>query len=127
MARAPTKSKVESGTTTPTGIDPLKPKTEKAKVTKVKGDKPAVKKEAAVKKDATAKKDDAGKVEKVKPVTGEEAQRVILEYLTAQNRPFSATEIQANLHGRVCLFSYIKEIRLGAMIIGTVTTLVKVV
>jgi hypothetical protein len=25
-----------------------------------------------------------------------------MEYLKAQNRPFSATEVSANLHGKVC-------------------------
>jgi len=103
MARAPAKPKSESGTSAPTSIDPLKPKTEKAKITKVKSDKPAVKKEA------TAKKDDVGKVEKVKPVTGEEAQKLILEYLILQNRPFSATEIHANLHGRVRILLFLSN------------------
>ena len=108
MARAPTKPKTELSTTATSSTDAaLKPKTEKAKVTKVKSDKPVIKKEAAAKKEVASKKDDAaGKADKVKPVMGEEAQNLILEYLTVQNRPFSATEIQANLHGRVS-FVYI--------------------
>ena len=117
MARAPTKPKVESGTTAPTSIDPLKPKSEKAKVTKVKSEKPAIKKEAVVKKDVGGKKDDAAKLEKVKPVTGEEAQRIILEYLTTQNRPYSATEIQANLHGKVCICSFFSR-ELSKVVLG---------
>ena len=103
------KPKGDSGATLPTSIDPLKPKTEKAKVTKVKSDKQAIKKDTVAKKDVVGKKDETGKVEKVKPVTGEDAQRVILEYLKVQNRPFSATEIQANLHGKVCVSSYLRE------------------
>jgi len=39
---------------------------------------------------------------KVKAVVGEEAEALIVEYLKVQNRPFSATEISANLHGKVC-------------------------
>jgi 26S proteasome regulatory subunit, ATPase 3, interacting protein len=103
---------------------PLKPKTEKAKVEKVKsekakvakpkkekaeGDKPE--KPKAVKKVEVKKekekgdggKKDGGK-EKVKPVTGEEAQELILKYLKEQNRPYGATDVSANLHGKVCSF-----------------------
>ncbi|KAH9222245.1 Tat binding protein 1-interacting protein-domain-containing protein [Leptodontidium sp. 2 PMI_412] len=39
--------------------------------------------------------------EKVKPVTGEEAMELIAAYLKMQNRPYSATEVSLNLHGKV--------------------------
>ncbi|KAL2064016.1 hypothetical protein VTL71DRAFT_4510 [Oculimacula yallundae] len=39
--------------------------------------------------------------EKVKPVTGEEAMSLIEGYLKVQNRPYSATEVSLNLHGKV--------------------------
>jgi 26S proteasome regulatory subunit, ATPase 3, interacting protein len=113
----------------------LKPKTEKAKVEKVKSDKAkttkpksektekakAVKKEAGekVKKEKAegdgagsgGKKDvKEGKGEKFKAVNGEEAIEIMGRYLREQNRPYSATEISANLHGKVSLpplFSFI--------------------
>lgn len=107
---------------------PLKAKTEKAKVTKAKAPKKekvdgekltkpkAVKKEKVVadgeekekkpKKAATdgVKKSAGDGKEKVKPVNGEEAIGLIAKYLKEQNRPYSATEVSANLHGKVCLF-----------------------
>lgn len=49
-------------------------------------------------------KDKDGKV-KEKPVTGDEAIELIARYLKEQNRPYSATEVSANLHGKVCLLS----------------------
>ncbi|TGO44403.1 hypothetical protein BOTNAR_0829g00020 [Botryotinia narcissicola] len=39
--------------------------------------------------------------EKVKAVTGDEAQEILLEYLSRENRPFSAGDISGNLHGKV--------------------------
>ncbi|KAG4429210.1 hypothetical protein IFR05_015302 [Cadophora sp. M221] len=39
--------------------------------------------------------------EKVKPVTGEEGMELIAAYLKMQNRPYSATEVSLNLHGKV--------------------------
>ncbi|TVY23764.1 Homologous-pairing protein [Lachnellula hyalina] len=42
----------------------------------------------------------AGK-EKVKAVTGDQAEQLIMAYLREQNRPYSATEVSANLHGKV--------------------------
>lgn len=39
--------------------------------------------------------------EKVKPVNGEEAMELIRTYLKRENRPYSATEVSANLHGKV--------------------------
>ncbi|TVY64193.1 Homologous-pairing protein, partial [Lachnellula suecica] len=58
------------------------------------------KKETAVKKDAVVKKEKDAK-EKVKAVTGDEAEKLIVAYLKEQNRPYSATEVSANLHGKV--------------------------
>lgn len=46
--------------------------------------------------------------EKVKAVTGDEAQEVLLEYLSRENRPFSAGDISGNLHGKVCFFLYFR-------------------
>ena len=107
----------------------LKPKTEKAKVEKSKAEPktPKVKGEKALKveKAPTAEKvekvskpkaekkvadkggdgksgDGKAVKEKVKAVTGDEAVSLIVEYLKVQNRPFSATEVSANLHGKVC-------------------------
>jgi hypothetical protein len=84
----------------------LKPKNEKAKVTKPKAekaekaktDKPKSDKPKAVKKEASEKKE-------VKAVTGDEAVEVMKRYLKEQNRPYSATEVSANLHGKVGLLS----------------------
>ena len=58
-------------------------------------------------KGAKEGKDAKGKdgKEKVKAVTGEEAMEVIKGYLKEQNRSYSATEISANLHGKVCACS----------------------
>lgn len=104
-----------------------KPKSDKPKTTKPKavkkvateGEVEEKEKEKKVVKAKTAKKEvggedgdgpvkavkvNAGKgdgKEKVKPVTGEEAVQLILNYLVGQNRPYSATEISANLHGKV--------------------------
>ena len=39
--------------------------------------------------------------EKVKTVNGEEAVGLMARYLREQNRPYSATEVSANLHGKV--------------------------
>jgi hypothetical protein len=39
--------------------------------------------------------------EKVKTVNGEEAIELMARYLGEQNRPYSATEVSANLHGKV--------------------------
>ncbi|KAJ5033627.1 uncharacterized protein L3040_008739 [Drepanopeziza brunnea f. sp. 'multigermtubi'] len=74
--------------------------------------------DAAVSKPAKAKTEGKAKVEskavggggavgkgdgkeKVKPVNGEEAMELIRAYLKRENRPYSATEISANLHGKV--------------------------
>lgn len=81
-----------------------KPKTEKADKADGEGKtekvvKPKV--EKADKKEKSDGKTGEKKGEKVKPVTGDEAVALIVEYLKAQNRPFSATEVSANLHGKV--------------------------
>ena len=86
-------------------------KTEKApKVTKPKVTKPKVEKVEKVEKAEKKEKSDGkggekggekGTKEKVKPVTGDEAAALIVEYLKVTNRPFSATEVSANLHGKV--------------------------
>ncbi|PVH87823.1 TBPIP-domain-containing protein [Cadophora sp. DSE1049] len=110
------KAKVEK----PKAAKPRAPKKEKldgeAGAVKEKGK--AVKKEkekdgAAGKGDdgegkgAKVGKADGGKAEakdgkeKVKPVTGEEAMELIGNYLKVQNRPYSATEVSLNLHGKV--------------------------
>jgi 26S proteasome regulatory subunit (ATPase 3-interacting protein) len=105
----------------------LKPKTEKAKVEKVKSDnakttKPkaektekakALKKESGEKSGVKKERGDGesggkkdvkeGKGEKVKAVNGEEAIEIMGKYLREQNRPYSATEISANLHGKASL------------------------
>lgn len=85
-----------------------KVKLEKVKTEKVeKVEKPkAEKAEKSVKKtrekDGKDGKDGKGeKGEKVKPVTGDEAVELMTAYLRQQNRPYSATEISANLHGKV--------------------------
>lgn len=109
----------------------LKPKNEKAKVTKPKApkkekvivdgievEKPktkAVKKEKLVTEDGEkvekekVKKSegksgdgkDGNGKEKVKAVTGEEATQVLLAYLKKENRPYSVTDVFLNLHGKV--------------------------
>jgi outer membrane biosynthesis protein TonB len=126
MAPRALKSKGEDGTP-----EILKPKTEKAKVEKVKAvpkpkvkgektekaapkvTKPKVEKgEKAEKKEKSdgkggEKGEKGGKEvkEKVKAVTGDEAAALIVEYLKVMNRPFSATEVSANLHGKVRVFN----------------------
>lgn len=122
---APRKPKDDDASSTTSDPVPpvLKPKTEKAKVAKGKTDKAKsekpktekakpVKKEGvkkdgekAVKKDVDiktggAKAGDGGKV-KEKPVTGEEAMELMARYLRETNRPYSATEVSANLHNKV--------------------------
>lgn len=127
---APRKSKTDDDSHDETGSlasEVLKPKTAKAKVTKPKVEKPKVDKVKTEKvKKAVAAKDGVEKVkkelaatakeepvvkdaaatgakEKVKVVTGEEAMKVMEAYLKEQNRPYSATEVSVNLHGKVCL------------------------
>jgi len=125
--RKPKPSDDDASSTTSELPAVLKPKTEKAKVTKPKVEKPktekdksktekpkAVKKEKGDEKkeksDGDSRTGEKGKgkdgkekegKEKVKAVTGDEAIEVMRRYLKAQNRPYSATEVSANLHGKV--------------------------
>lgn len=91
-----------------------KPKVEKPKVVKPKvekadkADKPAPKKVAA----KVAAVGGAAKEEKVKGVVGEEAEALIVEYLRKENRPYSATEISANLRGKVCILPSLQSLPL---------------
>lgn len=123
--RAPAKRKPSTitedttSTQSTTHSPALKPKTEKAKVEKSKGG--AAEKLKASKKVERAiptatnvaaaattggkdskKKLGTGEYGKSKPVSGDEAEKLILQYLKEQNRPYSATEVSANLHGKVC-------------------------
>ncbi|RAL60638.1 hypothetical protein DID88_009956 [Monilinia fructigena] len=86
-----------------------RPKVEKAdKVEKVKAPSKAKaqSKEKAFPKEKEDKeikdvKTKVGWERKVKAVTGDEAQEVLVEYLTRENRPFSAGDVSGNLHGKV--------------------------
>jgi 26S proteasome regulatory subunit, ATPase 3, interacting protein len=129
---APRKPKPDDDASSTTSELPLalKPKNEKAKITKLKAekaksDKSKTEKPKAVKKDKVEKdvetaanvgknkgdsggggggvKKESGGKEKVKAVNGEEAIEVMKKYLKEQNRPYSATEVSANLHGKVRL------------------------
>lgn len=133
MAPQQPKPKSDDISTTPS---PLKPKTGKSKVEKFKSDKPKIEKsraaavkeekiekpakpkvakaaadkeekptKTAIKKEKVADKD--GGKEKVKPVNGDEAIALISKYLKSQNRPYSATEVSANLHGKVSLLLFL--------------------
>jgi hypothetical protein len=93
----------------------LKPQNDKSKVTKAIAEKKkVVKKEAADtkkevkegKKEVKAVKEGKDGKEKVEKVNGEEAEKLILEYLRDQNRPYGATDLSANLRGKVCFFSF---------------------
>lgn len=90
MAPRVTKSKAD-------GVDLLKPKTEKSKVVRAKTEKSD--KTGKLKFEKKEKEPDKG--ERIKAVTGDEAMGLIVGYLNAQNRPYSATEVSANLHGKV--------------------------
>lgn len=79
----------------------IKAKVEKGVAASEKAEKP--KPEKAAKAGKEVKKETGGK-EKVEKVSGDEAEKLILGYLKEQNRPYSATEISANLHGKVCFF-----------------------
>jgi hypothetical protein len=86
----------------------LKAKTERARVTKGvekkvgkgKGGDANGNGKAEVKREVKDGKKE-GK-EKVEKVIGEEAEKLILGYLRNQNRPYGATDLSANLHGKVC-------------------------
>ncbi|KAE9369376.1 TBPIP-domain-containing protein [Stipitochalara longipes BDJ] len=113
-----------------------KPKAEKAKTDKAKSDKPKAVKEAGekkeVKNDGGRKADEGGKAvekgkdgkEKVKAVTGDEAIELMKKYLKEQNRPYSATEVSANLHGKVTKTvadKLLKEMEQSGVIMGKAT------
>ncbi|KAG0647292.1 Meiotic expression up-regulated 13 [Hyphodiscus hymeniophilus] len=110
------KAKVEKAKAEP------RPRAKSEKANKEKGEKVEKEKEKVVKPKAVKGKGEKGDGEgkekekekkavksdgkavdkpKVKAVTGDEAVALIVEYLKAQNRPFSATEVSANLHGKV--------------------------
>lgn len=55
--------------------------------------------------------------EKIKAVTGDEAQEVLLEYLSRENRPFSAGDISGNLHGKVCIFLLFRLVYLVLLLV----------
>ncbi|ESZ93597.1 hypothetical protein SBOR_6026 [Sclerotinia borealis F-4128] len=89
---------------TPVKPKAKKPKVERAeKIDKVKAPPKAKApaKEKAPPKDKEDKKEVKDAKGKVKTVTGDEAQDVLLSYLSRENRPFSAGDISGNLHGKV--------------------------
>ena len=122
MAPRKPKPADDDASSTTSELQVLKPKTEKAKVEKVKSEKAKTAKAKAVKKEKTGpdgekgkkgegdgggkKGGEKGEKEKVKAVTGEEAVGILGRYLREQNRPYSATEISANLHGQVSSFHF---------------------
>ncbi|RFU29105.1 hypothetical protein B7463_g7228, partial [Scytalidium lignicola] len=58
------------------------------------------------------------------PLTGNAASELILEYLTQQNRPYSATEISANLHNKVTKANadkILKDMEKKGLIMGKAT------
>ncbi|PMD67101.1 TBPIP-domain-containing protein [Hyaloscypha bicolor E] len=148
---APRKPKPDDDASSNTSELPpvLKPKNEKAKVTKpkaekAKSDKPKVEKPKAVKKEKVEKDGEAagkkevkadgakkegdgkkvGEKEKVKAVNGEEAIEIMARYLKEQNRPYSATEVSANLHGKVTKTvadKLLKEMEQNGQIVGKAT------
>ncbi|KAF4629387.1 hypothetical protein G7Y89_g8758 [Cudoniella acicularis] len=92
----------------------------------------AVKKEAAAGCSGSGGKSAKGKDEgkgksgegKDAKVTGEEAEALIREYLKEQNRPYSATEVVANLRGRVTKTiadKLLKEMEQAGQIMGKAT------
>ncbi|EHK97759.1 putative like proteinous-pairing protein 2 [Glarea lozoyensis 74030] len=99
-----------TATSSPAKAPVLNPKNDKSKVTKAGGEKKSkvTKKEAGDtkkdgKKDVKAVKEGKDVKEKVEKVNGEEAEKLILEYLREQNRPYGATDLSANLRGKVCV------------------------
>lgn len=118
--RAPKKEKgdAEGGA----GSGAVKEKSKAAKKEKDKGEDgegKAAGEGKAVKPKGEAKSDGKDGKEKVKPATGDEAVELIANYLKMQNRPYSATEVSLNLHGKVrpCLISlslFHAELRVNA-------------
>lgn len=98
--RALKKEKVDSES----GAGATKEKSKAVKKEKEKGEDgegKAVGEGKALKTKGDAKSDGKDGKEKVKPVAGEEAVELIGNYLKVQNRPYSATEVSLNLHGKV--------------------------
>ena len=107
------------------------PKAKKEKVVKEKVAKEKKEKEKDVKEKGGktgagvangGEKKEGGK-EKVKAVSGEEAEKLIKEYLKIQNRPYSATEVSANLHGKVCLFKFFHSSILSSRLVSNFRTM----
>ncbi|KAL3426119.1 hypothetical protein PVAG01_02910 [Phlyctema vagabunda] len=83
-----------------------KAKAARSKPTKIKTEKPVkikTEKDKATKdaKDAGVKAGPKEKKDKVEAVTGDAAVKLLLDYLTQQNRPYNGTDIITNLHGKV--------------------------
>ncbi|KAG4418154.1 hypothetical protein IFR04_008675 [Cadophora malorum] len=98
--RALKKEKVDSES----GAGATKEKSKAVKKEKEKGEDGegrAVGEGKALNTKGDAKSDGKDGKEKVKPVAGEEAVELIGNYLKVQNRPYSATEVSLNLHGKV--------------------------
>ncbi|KAH6677318.1 Tat binding protein 1-interacting protein-domain-containing protein [Halenospora varia] len=119
------KSKVEKTTKPKATKASTAAKTEKVEKAIKNGDAKVI-----VKKDGgTGKKDGAGgkgekEDDKVKKVTGEEAELLIREYLREQNRPYSSTEVVANLRGKVAKTvadKLLKEMEQAGQIMGKAT------
>ncbi|POS83928.1 hypothetical protein EPUL_004259 [Erysiphe pulchra] len=104
----PRKHKLEDGEETDSTSPSQKIKKEASKIMKVKTEKKP-KTERVKKEKSDGKKIEinaftkSGKEvkEKVSALHGDEAMELMLKYLKDQNRPYSATEISANLHGKV--------------------------
>ncbi|KAK0114644.1 hypothetical protein ONS95_014131 [Cadophora gregata] len=104
--RAPKKEKDKVDGEPGAGVGAVKEKAKAGKKEKEKS-KDGEGKAAGETKGVKGGKVDAAKAEgkdakeKVKPVTGDEAMELIADYLKVQNRPYSATEVSLNLHGKV--------------------------
>ncbi|KAG9233064.1 Tat binding protein 1-interacting protein-domain-containing protein [Amylocarpus encephaloides] len=101
----PKAKKVKAAPKASDKVKVAKAKPEKAVPADAKEVKEKVVKEKPGKSDGAggakvAKRDKDGK-EKVEKFSGGEAERIILEYLKVQNRPYGATDVSANLHGKV--------------------------
>ncbi|RKF64580.1 Homologous-pairing protein 2 [Golovinomyces cichoracearum] len=103
----PRKHKIDEDET-----DPLSPSSHKTKIDqsktskqkpekKVKADKPKKEKVENKKVETTLTKTAKDVKEKVVTLHGDEAMDLMMNYLREQNRPYSVTEISANLHGKV--------------------------
>lgn len=109
----PRKHKLEDGEETDSASPSQKIKKEASKSLKIKTEKKPkiekVKKEKSEGKKTEFNASSKGVKdvkEKVLALHGDEAMELMLMYLKDQNRPYSATEISANLHGKVCILFY---------------------